>query len=85
MQTIEGKQGIEVGKKTLSYTSVRAKIGRVYNKLVVPKGAEYHLVLADGSEIWLNSESTLRYFVNDTDAERVVYLQGEAYFKNCKE
>lgn len=84
VQAIEGKQGIEVGKKTLSYTRVRAKIGRVYNKLVVPKGAEYHLVLADGSEIWLNSESTLRYFVNDTDAERVVYLQGEAYFKIAK-
>ena len=84
VQFIEEKEGIEVGVKTLIYSKQQAKVQEKYNKLVVPKGAEYHLVLADGSEIWLNSESTLRYFVNDVDAERVVYLQGEAYFKIAK-
>ena len=55
-----------------------------YNKIIVPKGGEFHLVLADGSEIWLNAESTLQYFVHDIAKERVVYLQGEAYFKIAK-
>ena len=53
----------------------------VFNKLVVPKGGEYHLVLADGSEVWLNADSRLTYPVAFRGKERKVILEGEAYFK----
>ena len=81
---IEGTRGIEVGKKMITYSKDQIEKEEKYNKIVVPKGGEFHLVLADGSEIWLNAESTLQYFVHDIAKERVVYLQGEAYFKIAK-
>lgn len=53
----------------------------VYNKLVVNRGGEYRIVLADGSEVWVNSESELVYPVRFVGEKRVVRLKGEAYFK----
>lgn len=53
----------------------------VYNTLYIPKGGEYSLILADGSKVWLNSETTLRYPVNLNMGQRVVELEGEAYFE----
>ena len=53
----------------------------VYNTLYIPKGGEYSLVLADGTRVWLNSETTLRYPVNFIGMQRVVQLEGEAYFE----
>lgn len=51
----------------------------VYHTLIVPRGGVYHLTLADGSEVWLNSDSRLRYPVNFSGATREVFLTGEAY------
>ncbi len=51
-----------------------------YNTLKVPKGGEFYLELADGSKVWLNSESVLKYPVNFVGDRRDVYLEGEAYF-----
>ena len=53
----------------------------VYNRLVVNRGGEYRIVLADGSEVWVNSESELVYPVRFVGEKRVVRLKGEAYFK----
>ena len=52
-----------------------------YNRLVVNRGGEYRIVLADGSEVWINSESELVYPVRFVGENRVVQLTGEAYFK----
>lgn len=52
-----------------------------YNALAVPKGGEYSLTLADGSRVWLNAETTLRYPVNFSGDRREVELEGEAYFE----
>lgn len=57
----------------------------LYNRLEVPRGAEYFLTLADGSKIWLNSETVIRYPVNFTGEKREVYLEGEAFFKVAKD
>ena len=51
-----------------------------YHLLRVPRGGEYTLVLADGTTVYLNAESELRYPVKFSGERRKVYLQGEAYF-----
>ncbi|MDR6941143.1 FecR family protein [Mucilaginibacter pocheonensis] len=56
----------------------------IYNTIVVPRGGEYQLILADGSKIWMNSASTLRYPTSFSGKERRVYLTGEAYFEVAK-
>jgi len=51
-----------------------------YNTLTTPKGGEYQLVLADGTKVWLNAASSLKFPTAFTGSERVVELTGEAYF-----
>lgn len=53
----------------------------VYNELIVPIGGEYRLLLADGTVVYMNSESRLKYPVRFTGKDRVVELEGEAYFE----
>lgn len=50
------------------------------NEVYVPRGGEYSLVLADGTKVWLNARSILR-FSYPFDSLRSVYLDGEAYFE----
>lgn len=49
--------------------------------LLIPKGGEYIMTLQDGTVVYLNSESKIEYPVLFTEKNRVVYLEGEAYFK----
>jgi hypothetical protein len=56
-----------------------------YNSLVVPRGGEYELVLEDGTKVKVNSETRLRYPTQFSDNERVVLLEGEAYFDVSKD
>lgn len=49
--------------------------------LIVPQGGEYALQLADGTKVWLNAGSTLRYPVYFKGTERKVEMTGEAYFE----
>lgn len=55
-----------------------------HNNLLVPRGGEFQLQLADGTRVWLNSETKLRYPTRFTGNERVVFLEGEAYFEVAK-
>jgi len=52
-----------------------------YNLLSTPRGGQYQLVLPDGSKVWLNAASSIRYPVVFTGKERRVELSGEAYFE----
>ncbi|MGY8908554.1 MAG: FecR family protein, partial [Flavobacteriales bacterium] len=53
-----------------------------YNYLTIPRGGQYHIKLSDGTEVWLNSESKLKYPVSFIKGEsrKVELLYGEAYF-----
>ena len=55
-----------------------------YNTIHVPAGNEYKVVLADGSQVHLNSCSSLRYPVQFSGDQRVVQMEGEAYFDVSK-
>ncbi|WP_212006529.1 FecR family protein [Chitinophaga sp. HK235] len=52
-----------------------------WNTLSTPKGGQYSLVLPDGSRVWLNAASSLRYPTAFTGPKRTVTLTGEAYFE----
>ncbi len=51
-----------------------------YNTIVTPRGGEYNLKLPDGTRVWLNAMTTLRYPIVFDKIKREIYLQGEAYF-----
>ncbi len=55
------------------------------NILRVPKGGEFKLQLADGTRVYLNSATKLKYPVAFEGEERRVYLEGEAYFEVAKD
>jgi transmembrane sensor len=55
-----------------------------YNKVSTPKGGKYRVVLADGTTVWLNSESSLRFPTTFNAKQRLVELTGEAYFDVAK-
>jgi len=52
----------------------------VYHTLRTPFGKDYHLILSDGSKIWLNATSELSFSALPENRERRVKLNGEAYF-----
>jgi ferric-dicitrate binding protein FerR (iron transport regulator) len=52
-----------------------------YNTLSVPKGKRFEMILPDGSKVWLNALTTVKYPVSFNKQERVVELNGEAYFE----
>lgn len=55
-----------------------------YNTLTTPRGGQYHITLADGTGVWLNAASSIRFPVMFTGSERKVVLTGEAYFEVAK-
>lgn len=56
-----------------------------YNTISTPKGGQYQVVLPDGSRVWLNAASSLRYPAVFMGRSRVVELTGEAYFEISKD
>ena len=75
----------KTGVGQLEYTAGTQTVKTVkYNILSTPLGGEYQLVLPDGSKVWLNSGSTLRFPTAFIGSERIVELKGEAYFDIAK-
>ena len=56
-----------------------------YNTLVVPRGGEYMVELSDGTKVWLNSDSELRFPITFVGDRRSVEIEGEAYFEVAKD
>ena len=53
----------------------------VYNTITTEKGKQWHLVLPDGSKVWLNAASSIHYPLSFINNERLVEISGEAYFE----
>ena len=72
--------------KSVTYERVTGTPTKIeYNTIIVPRKGEYQLILADGSKVYLNSESRLRFPTRFEGKERRVYLEGEGYFEVAKD
>lgn len=79
------KDGTEILKEEgwLNYSpyDLKKKKSEIYNTIRIPRGGEYHLKLADGTHVYLNSQSEFVYPVHFNPEVREVSLVGEAYFE----
>jgi len=57
----------------------------LYNMISTPRGGQYQVVLPDGSKVWLNASSSLRFPTDFTRTGRKVEVSGEAYFEIVKD
>jgi len=55
-----------------------------YNTITTPRGGQYQVTLSDGTQVWLNAASSIRFPVVFTGTERKVEITGEAYFEVAK-
>ena len=63
------------------YFNEKSESRLVYQEIVSPKGSKSVITLPDGSNIWLNAGSTIRYSSDFGKKKREVFLSGEAFFK----
>lgn len=84
---VVGQQGnaqvVKTGNGVLAYRGGTATAGNgvEYNTMTTPRGGQFRIALQDGTTVWLNAASSLKYPVEFNGAERVVELTGEAYFE----
>ncbi len=71
---------ITVGEQ-LTYDEKPQETAPVFNTVNVPRGKEYSFALADGTNVWLNSESSITYPSQFGDSLREVTVSGEVYFE----
>lgn len=82
----DDKKGIVINASSLTYND-GTEIAKsenapgLNNIITTPKGGQYNIVLPDGSRVWLNAASTLKYPSQFDSQERSVELIGEAYFE----
>lgn len=81
---ISKKQSISVDNNTLKYEEIKVK-KLTFNTLKVSRGETFSLNLSDGTKVYLNSQTVLRYPVQFADDLRTVeLLEGEAFFEVAK-
>jgi transmembrane sensor len=71
-----------VSNGTLKYPDNNGE--NIYNTINTGKGRKFSLILPDGTQVWLNAESSIYYPTSFQGNERVVEIKGEAYFEVAK-
>jgi ferric-dicitrate binding protein FerR (iron transport regulator) len=77
----QGNTQITNRNGALNYKAAEQTGEVMYNTVTTPHGGQYQLTLADGSRVWLNAASSIRFPTSFTGRERVVEITGEAYFE----
>lgn len=73
------------GKLIYEISAASGNVDRnVFHTISTPRGGQYQLKLPDGTQVWLNAASSLRYPVSFADSHREVELNGEGYFEVAK-
>ncbi|WP_207424339.1 FecR family protein [Desertivirga brevis] len=88
---VKGKKDIDVLGTTVTASEDGLYLGNVkgdsnqWSTLSIPAKLDYKIVLADGTEVFLNSSSSLKFPIKFTGIKREVFLAGEAYFKVARD
>jgi hypothetical protein len=77
----QGETTLVISNGVLTYKAEGKAGGVSFNTVRTPNGAQYHLRLADGTDVWLNAASSLRFPTAFQGADRIVAITGEAYFE----
>lgn len=87
-QLVDGS-GNTIGEQNgqqLNYSKAQKKAELVYNTLTIPYGKQFSLKLSDGTTVYLNSGTSLKYPIKFIEGQhRKVFLTGEAYFDVAKD
>mgnify|MGYP000494501137 CR=1 FL=1 len=76
---------VELQGKHLTVKKTQPTVDTAYNTLIAERGGNYQITLTDGTTVWLNAESSIRFPTSFAANERKVEISGEVYFEVSKD